>query len=91
MEAKPKLLDRVRDKIRTRHYGYPTEQRYVGWIRRYTPFRGKRHPAELCASDVERFLTHLAVEEEEEEVAASTQNRALGVSVQSRFGAPSGK
>jgi len=30
MEAKPKLLDRVRDKIRTKHYSYRTEHQYVG-------------------------------------------------------------
>ena len=40
MEAKPKLLDRVRDKIRTKHYSYRTEQQYVGWIRRYIRFHG---------------------------------------------------
>jgi integron integrase len=74
MEAKPRLLDRVRDKIRTKHYSYRTEQQYVGWIRRFIHFHDKRHPSELSAPDIERFLTHLAVEEE---VAASTQNQAL--------------
>jgi len=74
MEAKPRLLDRVRDKIRTKHYSYRTEQQYVGWIRRFIHFHGKRHPAELAATEIERFLTHLAVEDE---VSASTQNQAL--------------
>lgn len=32
---KLKLLDEVRDAIRTRHYSYRTEEAYVGWIRRY--------------------------------------------------------
>lgn len=31
----PKLLDRVREAIRTRHYSRRTEEGYVGWIRRY--------------------------------------------------------
>lgn len=31
----PKLLDRVRAAIRTRHYSRRTEEAYVGWIRRY--------------------------------------------------------
>ena len=74
MEAKPKLLDRVRDKIRTKHYSYRTEQQYIGWIRRFIHHHGKRHPAELSAPDIEQFLTHLAVEDE---VSASTQNQAL--------------
>ena len=74
MEAKPRLLDRVREKIRTKHYSFRTEQQYVGWIRRFIHFHGTRHPGELSAPDVERFLTHLAVDEE---VAASTQNQAL--------------
>jgi len=33
--AKPKLLDQVRDAIRTRHYSYRTEEAYIGWIKRF--------------------------------------------------------
>ncbi|MDW7680671.1 MAG: integron integrase, partial [bacterium] len=29
----PKLLDQVRDVIRTKHYSIKTEQAYVHWIR----------------------------------------------------------
>jgi integron integrase len=47
----------------------------VGWIRRYILFHHKRHPAEMGAAEVTRFLTALAVERN---VAASTQNQALG-------------
>jgi hypothetical protein len=32
----PKLLDRVRHAIRTRHYSRRTEEAYVHWIRRST-------------------------------------------------------
>ncbi|MBI1873014.1 MAG: phage integrase N-terminal SAM-like domain-containing protein, partial [Acidobacteria bacterium] len=36
MDARPpRLLDRVRDAIRTRHYSRRTEEAYVHWIRRY--------------------------------------------------------
>jgi hypothetical protein len=42
---KPRLLDRVREAIRVRHYSRRTEKTYVGWIRRYIFFHGKRHPA----------------------------------------------
>ena len=70
----PRLLDRVRDKIRLKHYSIRTEQAYVDWIKRYIIFRGKRHPSELGAPEVEAFLTHLAVERN---VAAATQNQAM--------------
>ena len=69
----PKLLDQVRAAARTRHLGPSTEQVYVGWIRRFILFHGKRHPAELAAPEVSRFLTHLAVEEH---VTPSIQGQA---------------
>ncbi|MGH7860100.1 MAG: phage integrase N-terminal SAM-like domain-containing protein, partial [Candidatus Binatia bacterium] len=58
----PKLLDRVREAIRTRHYSRRTEEAYVGWIRRFIFFHAKRHPAEMGKPEIERFLTALAVE-----------------------------
>lgn len=70
----PRLLDQVREKLRVKHYSIRTEQAYVDWIRRFILFHGKRHPATLSAPEVERFLSHLAVERR---VAASTQNQAL--------------
>ena len=70
----PRLLDRVRDAIRVRHYSIRTEQAYTGWIRRFILFHGKRHPAEMGKLEVEAFLTHLAVSGN---VAAPTQNQAL--------------
>ena len=71
---KPRLLDRVRGAIRARHMSRSTEESYVGWIRRYIFFHAKRHPAEMGAPEVTRFLTALAVQGK---VAASTQNQAL--------------
>ena len=41
----PRLLNRVRDKIRLKHYSIRTEQAYVDWIKRFIWFHGKRHPA----------------------------------------------
>jgi len=72
---KPRLLDRVREALRTRHYSRRTEEAYVAWIRRYILFHGKRHPGEMGAPEITRFLTALAVDRK---VAASTQNQALG-------------
>ena len=71
---KPRLLDRVRAAIRARHYSRRTEKAYVAWIRRYIFFHDKRHPADMGAPEVTRFLSSLAVEGK---VAASTQNQAL--------------
>jgi len=70
----PKLLDRVREANRLRHGSRSTEKSYVGWIRRFILFHGKRHPAEMGAPEVTQFLSALAVEGQ---VAASTQNQAL--------------
>lgn len=69
-----KLLDQVRDAIRVRHYSYKTEESYLGWIRRYILFHGKRHPRELGSAEVTAFLSDLATRGQ---VAASTQNQAL--------------
>ena len=71
---KPRLLDRVREAIRARHYSRRTEKAYVHWIKRYIFFHDKRHPAAMGAPEVTAFLTSLAVHDK---VAASTQNQAL--------------
>lgn len=68
-----RLLDRVRERIRFRHYSLRTEQAYVDWIRRFVRFHGNRHPSDLGDVEVEQFLTSLAVDLR---VAASTQNQA---------------
>ncbi len=69
-----RLIDEVRQAVRTRHYSIRTEEAYIRWIREYILFFDKRHPSELGASNVSAFLSHLAVERR---VAASTQNQAL--------------
>ncbi len=74
MEQKPKLLEQVRDIIRLKHYSIRTERAYTDWIKRFILFHNKRHPNEMGASEVQAFLTHLAVEQH---VAASTQQQAL--------------
>ena len=70
----PRLLDQVRGAMRTAHYSLRTEEAYVGWIRRFILYHGKRHPMEMGESEVGVFLSHLAVEGN---VTASTQNQAL--------------
>lgn len=69
----PRLLDRLREALRVRHYALRTEQAYVDGARRFVLFHGKRHPASLGADEVAAFLTHLAVTRT---VAPATQNQA---------------
>ena len=70
----PRLLDRVRQELRRRHFSPRTEEAYVGWIRRFILHHGKRHPADMGEREVGDFLTSLATERR---VSPSTQNQAL--------------
>lgn len=69
-----RLVERLREEIRTRHYSRRTEENYWYWIRYFIHFHGKRHPAQMGASEVSAFLSWLATERN---VAAATQNQAL--------------
>ena len=68
-----KLLNDVRDLLRTRHYSYRTEQTYVYWIRRFIVYHQLKHPAAMGPREIKAFLTDLAVEKT---VSAATQNQA---------------
>jgi integron integrase len=70
----PRLLDRVREVLRRKHYSIRTEEAYLAWIKRFILFHDKRHPQEMGLPEVDAFLTDLAVRQG---VAASTQNQAL--------------
>ena len=69
-----KLMDEVRGVLRRERYGYRTEKQYMQWIRRYIAYHGNRNPREMGTTEVEQFLTHLAVVRK---IAASTQNQAF--------------
>ncbi len=73
-KATPRLSDRARSAMRLRHFSKSTEDAYLGWMRRYYEFHGRRDPAELGAAEATAFLSALA---SRERVAASTQNQAL--------------
>src|SRR4029453_17573443 len=70
----PKLLDRVRQTVRAKHYSRRTESAYVDWIRRYVLFHRKRHPSEMGAPEIADFLTWLATNRR---VHALTQSQSL--------------
>lgn len=70
----PRLLDRLRLALRSRHYSSRTESTYLMWVRRFIFFHKLRHPENMAEPEMNAFLTHLAVERK---VSASTQNQAL--------------
>jgi site-specific recombinase XerD len=74
MPEQPRLLERVRDHIRVKHYSIRTEEAYLNVIRRFILFHRKRHPKEMGVDEIRQYLSHLATDEN---VAASTQNVAL--------------
>ena len=76
MSESPKLLDQVRECIRVKHYSIRTENTYVDWIKLFILFYHKRHLKEMESSEVEAFLTYLAVECN---VSASTQEQASAI------------
>ena len=73
-DRKPKLMDRLCEALRSRHYSRRTEETYCHWVKRFIFFHKVRHPAEMAEPEINAFLTHLAVKEK---VSASTQNQAL--------------
>lgn len=76
--VKKRLLDEVRDLIRVKHYSIRTEEAYIYWIRNFILFHNKKHPSDMGASEIKKYLTWLAVSKK---VAASTQNQALNALV----------
>ena len=76
-EYKPtskRLLDQVREVMRYHHYAIRAEQAYVSWIAQFIRFNGTRYPKEMGKAEIERFLSHLAINRN---VAASTRNQVL--------------
>ena len=76
--ARPKLLEVVRQRIRLRHLSYTTEKSYLGWIHRFVRFHGKRHPKEMGEAEIVSFLSHLAIERN---CSPATHNQALNALV----------
>jgi integron integrase len=73
------LLEQARQLIRARHLSIRTEAAYLNWMERFLRFHRDRagrwvHPTEMGNSEINAFLTHLAVDGQ---VAASTQNQAF--------------
>ena len=69
-----RLMDQVREVMRFHHYSLSTEKSYIHWILRYIRFNNRQHPKDMGKHEIERFLSHLAMNRD---VSASTQNQAL--------------
>ena len=67
----PRLLDQVRERMRRLGMVRRSEEAYAGWIRRYILSNDKRHPVDMSAPEIERFLPSLAIHGQ---VAAPTQS-----------------
>ena len=65
---------RYKQALEAHHYSQRTQEMYVRWILRYFNFLKLAKVNDLRNADINRFLTHLAVEGK---VSASTQNQAL--------------
>ena len=59
---KPRILDQLRNKIRIKGYSIRTEKTYVDWNKRFILFNNLKHPGDMGALEVERFLSHLATD-----------------------------
>jgi site-specific recombinase XerD len=68
------FLNSVSDYMAVRHYGKRTIRSYLYWSRYFIVFHKMRHPNDMGATEVELFLTHLAVTRK---VSVSTQKVAL--------------
>ena len=78
MLKESKLMEQVRQKIRTKHYSIKTEVAYIDWIYRYFFFQNEKHPGKIGEYEISEFLTFLAIERE---VSSSIQNQALNALV----------
>jgi len=60
--------------LRLRHRSYRTEQSYLHCLRRFGAYMKFKEPEAVSQKDLERFLSHLAVDGK---VSSSTQNQAF--------------
>lgn len=55
------FLKSIKDFMMVRNYSLRTIDSYIYWIKYFIVFNGKQHPSQLGDVEIERFLTHLAV------------------------------
>lgn len=72
--ADKKLLIKVKELIRKKHYSIRTEKSYIFWMKQFYYYFNERNPAEMGTKEISKFLTYLA---NVRKVSSSTQNQAL--------------
>jgi len=73
-----RFIDRLRTFIRARNLAYATEKTYVSWIVKFIRFHKMKHPKDMNQSEIESFLSYLAVQRF---CSKSTQRTALNAIV----------
>lgn len=68
------FLKTISEFMLVRRYSKRTIKSYITWIKAFINFNEQRHPEQMGANEIERFLTHLAVNRT---VSSSTQAVAL--------------
>ena len=58
--GKPKLMQQLRQALRSRHYSQSTETLYCYWVRRYCRFHDLRHPQEMGEAEIKLSLVDYA-------------------------------
>jgi len=69
-----KLLDRVSDCLCVKGYSPRTEEAYRDWAKRYVLFFDKRYPKEMGSTEIEEFISYLALKKN---LSGSTQNQQI--------------
>ncbi len=72
----PRHRDGVRDCIRVKRHGPPTEQGYLDWIKRFIHFHGKGHPPEVeaCLWRLDRTVDLSLLAHEHQPMSAMESN-----------------
>ena len=47
-DRQPKLLNQLREALRSQHYSRRTEQTYCQWVKRFIYFHHVRHPKDMA-------------------------------------------
>ncbi|EMR12764.1 integron integrase IntI4 [Methylophaga lonarensis MPL] len=76
--AKSPFLESIRTFMIVRNYSRRTIDTYLYWIKYFILFHHKQHPDKLGATEIEAFLSYLAVQRK---VSVSTQSIALNALV----------
>jgi site-specific recombinase XerD len=69
-----KFMDQLRTFIRSKHLAYKTEKTYCKWVIDFIRYHNHLHPKDMGASEVDAYLSYLAVQRN---VAVNTQKTAL--------------